>query len=97
MPPDEDSQTDPFQNWDAARLALVFARLNDQQLQILKWIASSETNSQIAARLGLAEKTVEKHITNLFRTMEVGNRIEAAVVYVLGWRDSQKTRSNLCL
>ncbi|MNT49132.1 Response regulator protein VraR [compost metagenome] len=43
-------------------------------------IAQGRDNAQIAAYLGLCEKTVRNHITSIFSKLEVENRSQAIVL-----------------
>jgi len=43
-------------------------------------IAQGRDNAQIAAHLGLCEKTVRNHITSIFSKLEVENRSQAIVL-----------------
>jgi pimeloyl-ACP methyl ester carboxylesterase/DNA-binding CsgD family transcriptional regulator len=57
-----------------------FARLTQRERALLELIAQGRDNAQIAARLGLSEKTVRNHITSIFAKLEVDNRARAIVV-----------------
>ena len=54
------------------------ATLTGRELQVARLIADRRTNSQIAAELYLAPKTVETHIRNLFSKLDVSSRVEIA-------------------
>lgn len=56
-----------------------FATLSAREHEILAHIAQGLDNAQIAARLGLSEKTVKNHITRVFSKLEVENRPQAIV------------------
>jgi pimeloyl-ACP methyl ester carboxylesterase/DNA-binding CsgD family transcriptional regulator len=58
-----------------ARIAALTPRL----LSLLDLMAQGRDNAQIAATLGLSEKTVRNHITTLFDRLEVENRSQAIV------------------
>ena len=54
------------------------ARLSPQEERILQAIADGETNRQIGADLGLAEKTVKNYVSSILSKLEVARRAEAA-------------------
>ncbi|MEM5339950.1 alpha/beta fold hydrolase [Paraburkholderia azotifigens] len=58
----------------------VFSALTRREREIVELIASGRDNAQIAARLGLSEKTVRNHITNIFAKLEVESRAQAIVM-----------------
>ena len=58
----------------------VFAALTPRELELAELIAQGRDNAQIAARLGLSEKTVRNHITSIFAKLEVENRSQAIVL-----------------
>jgi pimeloyl-ACP methyl ester carboxylesterase/DNA-binding CsgD family transcriptional regulator len=57
-----------------------FAELTEREGQILEHIARGLDNAQIAAHLGLSEKTVRNHITHIFDKIGVENRSQAIVL-----------------
>jgi len=57
-----------------------FARLTQRERSLLELIAQGRDNAQIAALLGLSEKTVRNHITSIFAKLEVDTRARAIVV-----------------
>jgi DNA-binding NarL/FixJ family response regulator len=52
-------------------------RLSSRQLDILHLLAKGLDNRAIAAQLGLSVKTVETHLTRLYRQLNVQSRLEA--------------------
>jgi pimeloyl-ACP methyl ester carboxylesterase/DNA-binding CsgD family transcriptional regulator len=54
--------------------------LTARELEILERIGQGLDNAQIAAHLGLSEKTVKNHITRLFDKLGVENRSQAMLV-----------------
>ena len=55
-------------------------RLTQREREVLGMVASGADNLQISARLGITERTVKAHISNLYRKLEVQNRVEMAMV-----------------
>lgn len=56
------------------------AALTPQELRILQMVSTGLGNREIGERLGVCEKTVKYHVTNLFRKLNVRNRVEAALL-----------------
>jgi DNA-binding CsgD family transcriptional regulator len=52
--------------------------LSDRELQVLRRLAAGETNRAIAAELVLSERTVERHVSNIFAKLGVSSRTAAA-------------------
>ncbi|MNM87603.1 Transcriptional regulatory protein DegU [compost metagenome] len=57
-----------------------FHTLTRRERDIVVLIAQGRDNAQIAAYLGLCEKTVRNHITSIFSKLEVENRSQAIVL-----------------
>jgi DNA-binding NarL/FixJ family response regulator len=53
--------------------------LSQTQLEILRLIAAGFSNREIAGRVHLSENTVKSHIQEIFRKLDVGNRVQAAL------------------
>ncbi len=51
--------------------------LTSREMQVLRGIAKGHTTKRLAKDLGLAAPSVETHIHNLFKKLDVGNRGEA--------------------
>lgn len=56
------------------------ARLTRRQRAVLQLIGEGLTNREIGDRLGLAEKTVKNHTSELLATLALGNRTQAAIL-----------------
>jgi DNA-binding CsgD family transcriptional regulator len=51
--------------------------LTRRELQVLRQVASGDTNKVIAARLSLSEKTIDRHVSNIFGKLGVASRAAA--------------------
>ncbi len=51
--------------------------LTPRQLQVLRLVAAGKTNKAIAAELVLSEKTVDRHVSNIFNKLDVPSRAAA--------------------
>lgn len=60
------------------------ATLTKREDEVLRLIASGLTNQQIAERLCLSPKTIERHQNNIFEKLVVANRTQAALLLVHG-------------
>jgi len=56
------------------------ASLTRRQLELLDLLAQGRDNAQIAATMGLSEKTVRNHITGIFDRLDVETRSQAIVL-----------------
>jgi DNA-binding NarL/FixJ family response regulator len=54
--------------------------LTERERQILELVAGGDSNKEIASSLGLSEKTVKHHMTNILQKLQVRNRVEAALL-----------------
>jgi DNA-binding NarL/FixJ family response regulator len=53
--------------------------LTAREQEVLLLVVEGLANKQIARRLGISEKTVKGHLTNLFQRIGVGDRTQAAL------------------
>jgi DNA-binding CsgD family transcriptional regulator len=51
--------------------------LTPRELQVLRHVASGDTNKAIAARLSLSGKTIDRHVSNIFGKLGVASRAAA--------------------
>ncbi len=58
------------------------SELTDREREVLEHVVDGKTNREIAYTLGISEKTVEKHLNNVFEKLNVRSRVEAAVFAV---------------
>ena len=57
-------------------------RLTFREQEVVELLATGRTNRQIADRLHVSVKTVERHLSNLYRKLGVSNRTEAATTAI---------------
>jgi ATP/maltotriose-dependent transcriptional regulator MalT len=53
------------------------ARLTQRELEVLGLVAAELSNMEIAERLFLSDKTVERHLSSVFAKLDVASRGEA--------------------
>jgi DNA-binding NarL/FixJ family response regulator len=51
--------------------------LTPRELEVLRLVAAGETNKAIAAQLVLSERTVDRHVSNIFAKLRVSSRAAA--------------------
>lgn len=54
--------------------------LTDRESEILLWISKGKTNREIAIILEMSHRTVNKHLEQVFKKLDVDNRTSAAIV-----------------
>jgi DNA-binding NarL/FixJ family response regulator len=59
--------------------ALAFPQLTDREHEVLDLLAQGLSNSAIAARLRISDKTVRNHVSNIFTKLAVADRAQAIV------------------
>lgn len=62
---------------DAGELAV--ADLTARERQILRLIAHGRANKDIGATLGITERTVKTHVSNIFAKLQLSDRTQAAI------------------
>lgn len=63
--------------------ANMFLDLTEREMDVLLLIAAGRNNHDIAAALGIAEKTVKGHVSNILSKLQLKDRTQAAV---LAWQ-----------
>ncbi len=51
--------------------------LSLRELQVLRLVASGKTNKLVADELFISERTVDRHVSNIFNKLGVSSRVEA--------------------
>src|SRR5262249_36646907 len=62
---------------DAAPAADESGPLTARELEVLRVVASGKTNREIADALGISERTVARHVANIFLKLDVSTRAAA--------------------
>jgi DNA-binding NarL/FixJ family response regulator len=55
------------------------AKLSRQEIQVLQLLSQGLNNKEIGDRLGVTERTVKFHMSNIFSKLQVRNRVEASI------------------
>jgi DNA-binding NarL/FixJ family response regulator len=55
------------------------APLTAREIEVLRLVTAGKTNQEIGVQLAISEKTVEKHLREIFIKLGVTSRVEAAV------------------
>ncbi len=53
--------------------------ITERELEILEGVVAGSSNKEIGHRLGLSEKTIKYHMTNILQKLQVRSRVEAAL------------------
>jgi DNA-binding NarL/FixJ family response regulator len=53
--------------------------LNEQEIQVLNWIAKGNTNKEIAKKMYASARTIEYHISSVYSKLNVDSRIRAVM------------------
>lgn len=56
-----------------------FPDLTEREEEVLVLTADGRDNAEIASRLSLSLKTVQNHVSNIFRKLRVADRVQAAL------------------
>ena len=51
--------------------------LTRRELQVLRLVSAGKTNAAIAAELFLSERTIERHLSNIFTKLDLSTRAAA--------------------
>ncbi len=57
--------------------------LSPREEEVILLVARGFTNKQIARELGIAEKTVESHLSNIYKKIGACCRAEAVSIYLI--------------
>jgi len=62
----------------------LLANLTKRELEIATLVGNGESNKQIACRLDITERTVKAHLTEVFRKLDVRDRLKLALIVTGG-------------
>jgi DNA-binding NarL/FixJ family response regulator len=65
--------------FSAGALTDPFPELTPRERSVLEALAGGATTSQIAARLGLSQKTIRNHLSSIFTKLRVTDRTQAVI------------------
>lgn len=54
-------------------------RLTERELQVIRALAQGKSNKEIARELGLSEKTVRNHASNIYKKLHIFDRTQATI------------------
>jgi DNA-binding CsgD family transcriptional regulator len=74
---DEVAKLEAAANPERRRGSAQHPRLTERELQVLRLVAAGKTNKVIARELALSEKTVDRHLSNIFTKIDVSSRAAA--------------------
>jgi len=58
--------------------------LTNREQEIVKWATQGLTNKEIAARLGISDKTVKTHLGNIFSKLKISRRLQLLLHRISG-------------
>jgi two-component system, NarL family, nitrate/nitrite response regulator NarL len=64
--------------------------LTDREQEIIKWLIQGMTNKEIAGKLGITDKTVKKHFSNIFNKLGVHRRSQILSIRLGATRPNPK-------
>lgn len=50
--------------------------LTDREHEVVQWVIQGRTNKEIAAGLGISDKTVKTHLSNIFGKLKISRRLQ---------------------
>lgn len=75
----------------------LLANLTRREQEIAMLVGNGESNKQIAQRLAITEGTVKAHLTEIFRKLDVADRLRLALIVtgsLAGKSDQMRTKAN---
>lgn len=66
--------------------------LTGREREVLEALATGARTRDIAARLGITEPTVKRHLTNIYRKIDATNRVEAVTRFLAAGRSRRRPR-----
>ena len=66
----------------ATPFATLARLLSSRQIEVLRLITAGKTTHEIAEELVISERTVERHIADVYTKLDVRNRAEATALFL---------------
>ena len=82
---DGKDKTEPLRREPPARAQAPGGHLTSRELEVLRLVARGRTNRAIARELEISEKTVARHVSNIFTKLSLSTRA-AATAYAFTHR-----------
>ena len=57
--------------------------LTDREQEIVSWVIQGMTNKEMAARLGISDKTVKTHLRNVFSKLKINRRLQLVLYRIV--------------
>ena len=70
----------------------LLANLTRREQEIATLVGNGESNKQIAHRLAITERTVKAHLTEIFRKLDVADRLKLALIVTGSLSNSDQSR-----
>ncbi|MGC2459110.1 MAG: response regulator transcription factor [Gallionellaceae bacterium] len=71
----------------------LLANLTEREQEIATLVGKGENNKQIAQRLAITERTVKAHLTEIFRKLNIEDRLKLALIITASLDRSGQTRA----
>lgn len=55
-------------------------QVSEREIEVLQWAQQGDTNKQIGYHMGISDRTVQQHLSNIYRKLGVTSRTEAVTV-----------------
>lgn len=57
--------------------------LTVREQEVVRWVIQGMTNKEIAARLGISDKTVKTHVSNIFSKLKISRRLQLVLYRIV--------------
>jgi DNA-binding NarL/FixJ family response regulator len=61
------------------KVSVLGIKLTPRELEILEQVKAGSTNMKISQEMGIAKRTVQQHLSNIFKKLGVNSRVELIV------------------
>ncbi|HWQ69107.1 MAG TPA: response regulator transcription factor [Patescibacteria group bacterium] len=65
--------------------------LTERQREIVRWVIQGMTNKEIADRLGISDKTVKTHLSNIFSKLKISRRLQLVLNRIVEQQDQPQS------